>query len=94
MRDLPTEEPPLGLELDENVQAHIHSRWKDLLGDRKRLAGSRAAEVVAQEYGVERLADTPVKDLQGVLDAAPHLAKRWKRERASLVPILARSDRG
>ncbi|MEA3202211.1 MAG: hypothetical protein QOE90_3639 [Thermoplasmata archaeon] len=87
VRDLPTEVPPVGVELDEDVQVHIHRRWKDLLGDRKRLAGSRAAEVVAEEYGVERLADTPLKDLQGVLDAAPELARRWKRERASLVPV-------
>jgi len=84
--DLPTEEPELGFELDEEVQVHIHRRWKELLADRKRLAGSRAAEVVAEEYGVERLADTPLKDLQGVLDAAPELAKRWKRDRAALVP--------
>ena len=84
--DVPTEEPDVGVELDEDVQVLIHRRWKDLLGDRKRLAGSRAAEVVAEEYGVERLADTPLKDLQGVLDAAPELAKRWRRERASLVP--------
>ena len=86
VRDLPTGEPDVGIELDEEVQEHIHRRWKDLLGDRKRLAGSRAAEVVAEEYGVERLADTPLKDLQGVLDAAPTLAKRWRRERASLLP--------
>ena len=86
VQDLPTEEPELGFELDEDVQAHIHKRWKELMADRKRLAGSRAAEVVADEYGVERLADTPLKDLQGVLDAAPELAKRWKRDRASLVP--------
>lgn len=84
--DLPTEEPDIGLELDESVQVMIHRRWKELLAERKRLAGSRAAEVVAEEYGVERLADTPLKDLQGVLDAAPELAKRWRRERASLVP--------
>ena len=85
-RDLPTGEPDVGIALDEEVQEHIHRRWDELLGDRKRLAGSRAAEVVAEEYGVERLADTPLKDLQGVLDAAPLLAKRWKRERAALVP--------
>ena len=84
--DLPTEEPELGFELDDEVQHHIDKRWAELLGDRKRLAGSRAAEVVAEEYGVERLADTPLKDLQGVLDAAPLLAKQWKRDRASLVP--------
>jgi uncharacterized protein (TIGR00288 family) len=84
--DLPTEEPETGVELDVDIQAHIHRRWKDLMADRKRLAGSRAAEVVAEEYGVERLADTPLKDLQGVLDAAPELAKRWQRERASLIP--------
>ena len=84
--DLPTEEPDVGLELDGEVQRHIDRRWDELLGDRKRLAGSRAAEVVAEEYGVERLADTPLKDLQGVLDAAPLLAKRWRRDRASLVP--------
>lgn len=88
LRDLPTEMPPVGLELDDQVQRHIHRKWEELLGDRKRLAGSRAAEVVAEEYGVERLADTPLKDLQGVLDAAPYLVKRWKRERAALVPIL------
>lgn len=91
--NLPTEEPDIGLELDESVQVHIHRRWKELLGDRKRLAGSRAAEVVAEEYGVERLADTPLKDLQGVLDAAPELAKRWKRERASLVPLAKPSEK-
>jgi uncharacterized protein (TIGR00288 family) len=85
-RDLPTGEPDVGIALDEEVQEHIHRRWEDLLGDRKRLAGSRAAEVVAEEYGVDRLADTPLKDLQGVLDAAPLLAKRWKRERAALLP--------
>jgi uncharacterized protein (TIGR00288 family) len=85
-RDLPTGEPDVGIALDEEVQEHIHRRWEDLLGDRKRLAGSRAAEVVAEEYGVERLGDTPLKDLQGVLDAAPLLAKRWKRERAALLP--------
>lgn len=84
--DLPLEEPEIGLALDEEVQEHIDRRWEELLGDRKKLAGSRAAEVVAEEYGVDRLADTPLKDLQGVLDAAPMLAKRWRRERASLVP--------
>ena len=84
--DLPTEEPELGFELDTEVQRHIDRRWTELLGDRKRLAGSRAAEVVAEEYGVERLGDTPLKDLQGVLDASPMLAKHWKRDRASLVP--------
>ena len=86
IRDLPTEVPDVGVELDESIQEHIHDQWEELLGDRKRLAGSRAAQVVAEEYGVERLADTPLKDLQGVLDAAPLLAKRWRRERASLVP--------
>lgn len=86
LRDLPTEEPNVGVALDQSVQEHIHRRWDELLGDRKRLAGSRAATVVAEEYGVDRLSDTPLKDLQGVLDAAPILAKRWKRERASLVP--------
>jgi uncharacterized protein (TIGR00288 family) len=86
VEDFPTEEPDVGVELDAEVQRHIDKRWDDLLGDRKRLAGSRAAEVVAQEYGVERLADTPLKDLQGVLDAAPMLANRWRRDRASLVP--------
>ncbi|HUR70226.1 MAG TPA: NYN domain-containing protein [Candidatus Thermoplasmatota archaeon] len=86
VRDVPTEEPDVGPELDVDIQAHIHRKWKDLMADRKRLAGSRAAEVVAEEYGVERLADTPLKDLQGVLDAAPELAKRWQRERASLIP--------
>lgn len=86
LRDLPTEVPNVGVALDATVQEHIHSRWDELLGDRKRLAGSRAATVVAEEYGVDRLSDTPLKDLQGVLDAAPILAKRWKRERASLVP--------
>lgn len=80
------EEPDVGVELDEAVQRHIDQKWGDLLGERKRLAGSRAAEVVAEEYGVERLADTPLKDLQGVLDAAPWLAKRWKRDRASVIP--------
>lgn len=85
-RDLPTGEPDVGIALDEEVQQHIHGRWIELMGDRKRLAGSRAAEVVAEEYGVDRLADTPLKDLQGVLDASPMLAKRWKRERAALVP--------
>jgi uncharacterized protein (TIGR00288 family) len=85
-RDFPTEQPDVGPELDVDIQAHIHRRWKDLMGDRKRLAGSRAAEVVAEEYGVERLADTPLKDLQGVLDASPELEKRWRRERASLLP--------
>ncbi|HEX2022221.1 MAG TPA: NYN domain-containing protein [Candidatus Thermoplasmatota archaeon] len=85
--NLPTQEPDVGVALDRTVQEHIHNEWEDLLGDRKRLAGSRAAEVVAGEYGVERLADTPLKDLQGVLDAAPLLAKRWRRERAALVPI-------
>ena len=84
--DVPTEEPEVGVELDQDVQRHIDKLWADLLGDRKRLAGSRAAQVVADEYGVERLSDTPLKDLQGVLDAAPMLAKHWKRERASLVP--------
>ncbi|GEM_PF-5376144 len=93
VRDLPTEMPNVGVELDEEVQAHLHRQWKELLGDRKRLAGSRAAEVVAEEYGVERLADTPLKDLQGVLDAAPELAKRWKRERAALVPVGRGGDR-
>lgn len=83
---LPTEEPDVGLALDKSVQDHIHRRWLELMGDRKRLAGSRAAEVVAEEYGVDRLADTPLKDLQGVLDAAPMLEKRWKRERAALIP--------
>lgn len=86
MENVPTEEPNVGVELDEEIQVLIHRRWKELLADRKRLAGSRAAEVVAEEYGVERLADTPLKDLQGVLDAAPELAKRWRRERASLLP--------
>lgn len=86
VRGVPTEEPDVGVALDPSVQAHIDRRWNELLGDRKRLAGSRAAEVVAEEYGVDRLADTPLKDLQGVLDAAPSLAKRWKRERAALVP--------
>ena len=86
VRKLPTQEPDVGVALDRSVQEHIHRQWEDLLGDRKRLAGSRAAAVVAAEYGVERLADTPVKDLQGVLDASPMLAKRWRRERASLVP--------
>lgn len=86
VREVPTEEPDVGPELDVDIQAHIHRRWKELMAERKRLAGSRAAEVVAEEYGVERLADTPLKDLQGVLDAAPELAKRWRRERASLIP--------
>ena len=86
MRGVPTEEPDVGVALDPAVQQHIDRKWTDLLGDRKRLAGSRAAEVVAEEYGVDRLSDTPLKDLQGVLDAAPTLARRWKRERAALVP--------
>lgn len=85
-RGVPTEEPDVGVALDPAVQDHIDRRWAELLGDRKRLAGSRAAEVVAEEYGVDRLSDTPLKDLQGVLDAAPLLSKRWKRERAALVP--------
>jgi uncharacterized protein (TIGR00288 family) len=85
--DLPTEEPDVGVALDPAVQDHIHRQWTDLLGDRKRLAGSRAAQVVADEYGVERLGDTPLKDLQGVLDASPALSKKWRRERASLVPL-------
>ena len=80
------QEPDVGVALDASVQENIHKQWSDLLGGRKRLAGSRAAQVVAEEYGVERLGDTPLKDLQGVLDAAPLLAKRWKRERAALVP--------
>lgn len=85
-RNIPTQEPDVGLALDQSVQDHIHKQWEDLMGNRKRLAGSRAATVVANEYGVERLSDTPLKDLQGVLDAAPLLAKRWRRERASLIP--------
>lgn len=87
LENMPTEEPDIGVALDPAVQDHIDKQWADLLGSRKRLAGSRAAQVVADEYGVERLADTPLKDLQGVLDAAPMLARRWKRERASLVPL-------
>jgi uncharacterized protein (TIGR00288 family) len=86
-QDIPTEEPEFGVELDPEVQRHIDKRWAELLGDRKRLAGSRAAEVVADEYDVDRLSDTPLKDLQGVLDAAPLLAKHWKRDRAALVPL-------
>jgi uncharacterized protein (TIGR00288 family) len=85
--DLPTEEPDVGVALDPAVQQHIDREWTELLGDRKRLAGSRAAQVVADEYGVERLADTPLKDLQGVLDAAPMLARRWRRDRASLARV-------
>jgi len=87
IENMPTEEPDVGVALDPAVQNHIDKQWADLLGNRKRLAGSRAAQVVADEYGVERLSDTPLKDLQGVLDAAPMLARRWKRERASLVPL-------
>ena len=86
VQNLPTQEPDVGLALDQSVQEHIHKQWMDLMGDRKRLAGSRAATVVANEYGVDRLSDTPLKDLQGVLDASPLLAKRWRRERAALVP--------
>lgn len=79
-------EPEPDLALDSSVQEHIHKEWLELMGDRKRLAGSRAAAVVAHEYGVDRLGETPLKDLQGVLDASPILSKRWRRDKASLIP--------
>lgn len=72
--------------LDEEVQRHIDAVWRKLMGGKKRLAGRRAAEAVSLEYGVTKLSDTPLGDLDGVLESAPGLAEKWKRDGSYLVP--------
>ncbi len=66
--------------LDEDVQRHIDQTWRGMLGGRKRLQGRKAAEAVSLEYGVTKLSETPLGDLDGVLAAAPTLTAKWKRE--------------
>lgn len=74
-----------GILLDKSVQDRIHQEWSQLAGKNGRLAGSKAGSVVAAEYGVDRLTDTPLQSLDGILDAAPELAKKWRRDRSTMV---------
>lgn len=70
--------------LDDDVQARIHEAW-EVESAGKRLSGRKAASVVAEMYGVSRLADTPLEDLAGVLEGAPKLAERWKLDGPNVV---------
>ncbi|MBW3581742.1 MAG: NYN domain-containing protein [Euryarchaeota archaeon] len=76
-----------GVVLAEDVQDRINSDWARLAGKSGRLPASRAGKVVAEEYGVDRLQDTPLASLDAVLAAAPKLKKRWKREKNTMVRL-------
>lgn len=79
------EEAPGGA-LSAGVQRAIDEAWVVAAGGRRRLSGRRAADTVSREYGVSKLADTPLGSLEGVFRAAPWLASRWKREGAWVAP--------
>lgn len=70
--------------LTEEVQARIDQAWEDL-AKRGRVSTSKAGSAVAEEYGVDHLGDTPLGSIDGVLEAAPGLARKWRRERSVLV---------
>jgi hypothetical protein len=70
--------------LSPEVQERIDEAW-GRASHNGRLSGRRAATVVAEMYGVNRLADTPLESLSGVLEGAPGLARRWSQEGPNLV---------
>lgn len=71
--------------LSEEVQVSIDEQWRKAAKN-GRLPGTQAGSVVALEYGVERLSETPLGSLDEVLKAAPRLAAKWKREGRHLKP--------
>ncbi len=70
---------PADVVLSEEVQARLDKQWLNAEKDGL-LFGKNAAAAVAAEYGVQRLDETPLGDLDGVLQAAPQLAAKWRRE--------------
>lgn len=69
--------------LAKDVQKEIHKEWTQMANDGK-LQGSKAAGVISDAYGVSRLGETPLGNLEGVLEAAPLLRKHWDRDGAVL----------
>lgn len=69
--------------LSREIQERIHDAWTGAARN-GHLSGRRAASVVAEMYGVNRLADTPLEDLTGVLAASPLLAERWRKDGPNL----------
>jgi uncharacterized protein (TIGR00288 family) len=74
------------LTLSEDVQERIGTEWEKSAKN-GRLSGTQAGAVVAREYGVDKLSETPLGNLDGVLAAAPKLKSRWKREGRHLKPV-------
>ncbi|MHB8586209.1 MAG: NYN domain-containing protein [Thermoplasmatota archaeon] len=70
--------------LSDDIQERIDDAWRRA-SHNGRLSGRRAATAVAEMYGVNRLADTPLENLAGVLACAPKLAQRWQQEGPNLL---------
>ncbi len=73
------------VQLSEDVQGRIDEQWEKGAKNGS-LTGTQAGAVVAQEYGVDKLSETPLGSLDGVLKAAPKLAAKWRREGRHLKP--------
>ena len=70
--------PPLA---SESIESKIDAAWsKRAPSTGKSIPGAVAAGGGARVLGVEKLSDSEYKNLQGLLDAIPHLAKNWRRD--------------
>jgi uncharacterized protein (TIGR00288 family) len=65
----------------ESIESKIEMAWsKRASTSGKSIPGAVAAGGAARVLGVEKLSDSEYKNLQGLLDAIPYLAKNWRRD--------------